>query len=369
MRNWEEKYEKLKNGDFDDRIDELKAKVGAKTATREEFQEYEKLSKARGNVEKVKNVLEYRDKNKTLLEAVKEEIKLREEMKKANEETIKLEVELAGIEQNIENITKALKDKSLTPERRTELEMEKTELESKIDNNNKKYVENQKLLQSGLNRDGKLKDYSEKDLEVLKLEVGAKISKCNLVARSLVNGLSWDSIDLKLDNMYTKKDKKFKNADKTQKLANKENKVVEEKEDLDIISSEENLRKNEELRNKKEKKEEFENKHPRLAKIGNWFRKIFKRDMMLPEGKDESKDVEPLEEESKIKKSDESFKEYIKLVAEYGYKDAKKEGLKNNKDLRARYEAMKEANRKAEEEKFGKDYADMSRTKSDEEGR
>ena len=46
MRKWEEKYEKLKNGEFDARIDELKQKVDEKKATREEYAEYQKLSVA-----------------------------------------------------------------------------------------------------------------------------------------------------------------------------------------------------------------------------------------------------------------------------------------------------------------------------------
>lgn len=41
MNKWEDKYEKLKNGEFDARIDELKDKANNKTATKEEYKEYE----------------------------------------------------------------------------------------------------------------------------------------------------------------------------------------------------------------------------------------------------------------------------------------------------------------------------------------
>ena len=59
MNKQEDKYSKLKNGEFDARIDELKDKANNKTATKEEYKEYEKLSKSKNNLGKVENVLEH----------------------------------------------------------------------------------------------------------------------------------------------------------------------------------------------------------------------------------------------------------------------------------------------------------------------
>lgn len=73
MNKWEDKYEKLKNGEFDARIDELKDKANNKTATKEEYKEYEKLSKSKNNLGKVENVLEYREKLKEELNELKQE--------------------------------------------------------------------------------------------------------------------------------------------------------------------------------------------------------------------------------------------------------------------------------------------------------
>lgn len=357
MRKWEETYEKLKNGDFDARIDELKSKIDSKKCTREELKEYESLSRAKGNVKKVENIIEYRDKSKRLLDAIKKELETRETMKKANAETEKLEAELAKIEEAIRTVNESLKDKNLTDEKKAELESKRAELQGKKDNNNKKYAENQKKLQNGLVKDEKLKDYSDQELQEKKLEASSRISKCNMIANSLVKGLSWDSIDLKLDNWdkkFTSKDKKLSKKDKDK---SDEEKSDEKKEDKDFDKTD--LNKNKDSNKENEEKSDFANKHPRLAKIGNWFKKIFNKDKMLPPGK----------EENEPKKPDESFKEYIKFVAEYGHENARKEQIKSNKDLRARYEEMKEANRKAEEKKFGKAYADMSRTGKEEEGR
>ena len=204
MRKWEEKYEKLKNGEFDARIDELKQKVDEKKATREEYAEYQKLSVAKGNVGKVQNIIEYREKLKSILEDIKKENQEREALKKANEEREKIEEELKGIQEELKSITVQLKDKSLTPEKRAQLEAKKAELKGKRDDNTKKYLANQEALKTGLSRTGKYKDYDEKDLENLKFETSSKISKCNMVANSLVSGLSWDSIDLKLERLHYK---------------------------------------------------------------------------------------------------------------------------------------------------------------------
>ena len=87
MNKWEDKYEKLKNGEFDARIDELKDKANNKTATKEEYKEYEKLSKSKNNLGKVENVLEYREKLKEELNELKQEVETRKDAVLANQET------------------------------------------------------------------------------------------------------------------------------------------------------------------------------------------------------------------------------------------------------------------------------------------
>lgn len=91
MNKWEDKYSKLKNGEFDARIDELKDKANNKTATKEEYKEYEKLSKSKNNLGKVENVLEYREKLKEELNELKQEVETRKDAVLANQESKKLE--------------------------------------------------------------------------------------------------------------------------------------------------------------------------------------------------------------------------------------------------------------------------------------
>jgi len=57
MSKWEDKYEKLKSGEFNDRIDELKQKVEDRNATREELKEYKTLSKSKENLNQVNQII------------------------------------------------------------------------------------------------------------------------------------------------------------------------------------------------------------------------------------------------------------------------------------------------------------------------
>lgn len=351
MRKWEERYEKLKNGEFDARIDELKSKIDESKATREEYKEYEKLVRCKDNVGKVENIIDFRKKTELYLDEIKKELQLREGVKKANQESLKLEVELIQIEKELETVTTKLKDKTLTPEERAKFETRKKEVLANRDDNNKKYVENQAALKEGLNRNEKFKDYDDKGLEELKLTTSARISKCNMIANSLVNGLSWDSIDLKLDNWkkLTNKGKKLSKKENTPEKSDKNNQPGKENEDeeKDLVSSEEKKKQNEELKAKKEKQAEFAKKHPRLAKIGNWFKNVFKKDKLLPGPTSVSTGTQTKVENKEEMDTDKSFKEYIRYVAEYGEKDARKRQLQEKFGRTDREPAMTEKGRQA----------------------
>ena len=383
MRKWEEKYEKIKNGEFDSRIEELKEQIDNRKANedtptqdkkknklKDVLSEYEKLTRAKTNLYKIKNVLEFRDKTKKLLEDIKQEINDREVLKTINGDNIKLQEELDKLQEEYDRINVSLKDKSLTPEKKEELNNKKSELKEKIDNNVDKYTENQKRLNQELNKsnkeNNKLKKYDNEKLEEMKLKASSRISKCNMIANSLVNGLSWDSIDLKLEKWDS--EKKFTNKDKDVKLGNKQidknDKPLNNHYD-DITSDPEKLKQNEELKIKKEKKEsEFDKKHPRLAKIKNLFKKIKdkvikKEDQKALPGTKEAKTVN---EETKASKeiNDESFREEIKYIAEYGIKDARKQQLKDNKELNEKLRMLRLQNRIEERINYGDEYAAKS---------
>lgn len=336
MRKWEEKYQKLKNGDFDARIDELKGKIDDKKATREEFKEYENLSKSKDNVRKVDNIMEYRDKLQESLKETKEELETRKNIKEAAKDSERIEEELNKIMKKLEVAEANLKRKDLSVEDREKANKERNELLDQRDKNHKEYLDNQALLTKGLNKNEKFKDLSDEDLKKMNFETSSKISKCNMVANNLINGLSWDSIDLKLDNW---KDKKFTSTDEklsdkgkreekddSEKIDNKEEKSGSEEME-DVFSSDKKAKNHE----KEMKRKAFAEKHPRLAKVANWFRNKFKRNDLLEAGKVEDKNPETLED-VKTDREEISFKEYIKEIAEKGLDAVKADELAARKE-------------------------------------
>ena len=61
-REWERLYEQYQNGEIDEEFNKLKEKMENHKLGREEYKEYEKMTKIKGNISKVKNILELRGK-------------------------------------------------------------------------------------------------------------------------------------------------------------------------------------------------------------------------------------------------------------------------------------------------------------------
>ena len=187
-----------------------------------------------------------------------------------------------------------------------------------------------------------------------------------MVANKLVNGFSWDSIDLKLSNWnkLTNKNGKLSKKDKGKEERGSEIEGPEvrseipegEGPEVETGYGEEHIEESPSRLQKianwfKEKGENLKENHPLLAKISNGIGKLFKKDTMLPEVKPETKP-----ETTKKIDSDKTFNEYIKFVAEYGEKDAKREQIKANERLMRRREEIQKANREEEAEKYGARY-------------
>ncbi len=92
------KLEKLKKGDLEGIVNE---KLGENADKRARYREMEKLLKAKNNLGEIENVLEYREKLKNDLKDLKQEIETRKDAVLANEESKKLEEELAEITEEI----------------------------------------------------------------------------------------------------------------------------------------------------------------------------------------------------------------------------------------------------------------------------
>lgn len=385
-RNWEIQYEKYKSADTQVKLEELKNKLDAKTITRQEYDEYQKMLKIIDNLPKVDNVIEYMEKLDQDLSVLKEEIRAREEQRQIEEKRIKpenLEKELeANLNKQYELIAKRkeINKKIVLSSDKQEIEklkLEKEEvnqelskLEIQAKQNNDIFVEmhstkkeNKKLTKAYLAK------YSDEDLRAKCFEISAMISKCNMVASNLMKGLSRDSLQVKLEGW---KDKKFTSKEplpltRREKMAIKEeNSSVNETEDKEETEEESTL-----YTNAKEENEwvefprplsEFEKAFPRLAKrfpklqenfIGKTMLAIKNRFRPIEEEKEEEQedkqempeqletnepaenDSENSKEEENSKTKKEKFMNYVKYdvleVAEKGIEQVQKEDLENRK--------------------------------------
>lgn len=335
MKKWEERYNKLKNGEFDSRIDELKEKHDNKSITKEEYKEYQKLLKSKESLSKVDNVLEYKEQLKEELKKLELEKGSRDNAIEASKETQRLEEELKKITEEIIKTENELKNSNLEEHERDALSAKRDELYARRDDNNARYVQNQKVLEKSLNRKGEFKNLSEEEIKNKENLLKSRISKCNMVAKNLLNGASWDTINLKLDS-WNKLINKGEKLSKKEEFVNRTNRT-ENNEMEDIFSSKEKEEEFKKISAKKQKAAEFAEKHPKLAKIGNWFKKLFKKETLLPE---KTKTKPEVEKEAKTD-LDKDFKEYIKQIAEKGMDGAETDRQQKAKERLVKFREEK----------------------------
>jgi len=351
-RKWEEKYNKYQNGDMDAKYTELQEKIQNKAATKEEYKELQEIEKTINNIPKVQNVLELREQLQKELNEIKAEIARIQTLKGANEEERVLDDEVNKISAEISRVEKELKNKDLTPEQAEKLNQEYANLIAKRDANNKKYQDIQKVFADNKKSSSdKLNEMSMEELNSKAFELSTKISKCNMVANNLMRGLPWDKIELNLDNW---KSRKFT----TQEKISEKVKTGTEGKDVNVEELGEKIILETERQMSLTPKSDFEVKHPRLAKIKNWFKEKFekfKKFIVMDE-----EEIYNEENDSKENKDNE-FKKYIKEVAEKGL-----DGINEEKEIEAakklleKQKAYKKAAYERETEKFGKEYADRS---------
>lgn len=376
MSKWEDKYETYKNGGIDSIINDLTAKG---ISTKEEKKEYRKLTKIKEKMPQIDNVVEYRNKLKKELNDLKKEISVRENLEKAGKKQEELSAKIERYQKRYEDIVKQLKNDKLDPDKRKQLENEKSLINEDMPKVQDEMTKQEKVLGNGLGEKRQLSDLSKEELETKRFDIQTKVSKCNLVARNLLDGLSWEQIDIKLDNW---KDKRFKSVDnkletEIEALKRKREEKVNDFK-LDIKEDGLDYKKEDGLNYKIEEKTNkpdltFADKHPRLAKIGNFFKglkdRFIKKDQ--PE-MSEKYNPEITTVEEKNEKEEKPFKEYIKEIAEKGIDGVnEEEKTAKRRELKAKLEEMRAVNRKTEAEKFGQEYAENSdyRTNNDDEGR
>lgn len=383
-------YEELKSGEKDQRLEELKNKIVEKTATQQEYKEAKRIEKGKENLEKVESVMKLQEKidaeaSKVIgtINRINSKNKITEELDK---KLVELEEELAKIEEEKSKIQEELK--TATGKDKAVLTLKLRETNTKIGENNSKY---QKALQDKLNiqntKDVEIEKYGQMTMEELdekQNDLRNKSARCDLVIVNLLKGRNLDDISVQLDNYQNRT---FKSDEKlSNRKVRKEEKAKEtspEISDEELTEIEKGLeRETKKIENKARKEtaltteSEFAKKHPRLAKIGNWFKNIFSKKEKSGQTVENAPKNEPKVEknvnkdkaiEDIVNANENDFKKYLKDITKNGYDKTIEE--KAMEDIERRKEKLKQAKEQAydrEVAKLGKDYAEKSYHKDEE---
>ena len=340
MKKWEEKYNQIKSVEFEKRLEELQTKYDSKSITREELKELESSKRKKENVQKVDNVLEYKGELEKQLNRLKAEKTRRNNLSMNNKEIMRLQHELKGLKYRQEFVQQLMDNNNLS-------EQEKQDYRNELVGLHEKVNRNQELFSKAYNARNELEN-STKELALIPDEelygkitnISSKISKCNMICGRLVEGYSWDSIDVKLEKW---KEREFRGEKGTLAKMQEARGPVRESA-LSQLSTELGkvpAGKEEENTDSREIVEisEFDLDHPRIAKIKNFFKnvvrkvkKVFNRDETIDADFVEETEEAKQEVKEEVKETpniddNKEFRDYIKVVAEKGMEAAKREKL------------------------------------------
>ena len=405
MKNWEKQYLSYNKTEEARKINELEKKVQDKSISKEEYNELNKKKNIQANLDKVSHVIELRDKLDLKIEQIKKEIERRNTLRDASKEQEKLEKRLNEILLEEEKLKKQLKDPNLKDEEKKKIAKKLADLNTERDENNKSFSEKQSILMNNAGKaENKLSKISNEELEEQKFDISSKISKCNMVCNNLMKGLTWNSIELKLDNWQEKRftdpkkiAKKKLDTQKTKNSNKKEDKELDkeaenvkesdkEAENVKESDEEEWLRKKvgEKVKNiKKEKEKEnlpaekgFLGRHPKIKKVIDTIKKLVTRktpyeaymkdkykskentgprktsegykqalrqqqEIVKQKEKEREEKFKQEEKEQTRQIKNNEFKEYLKQVAEKGIDTVEKENDKYQRYKKLKEERMK----------------------------
>ena len=386
MRKWEEKYKEIQSGKLDTRISELQEKFDTRAITREELKELEESKRIKDSISKVDNVVEYKSKleeqidniveYKSKLEEQLKEIKAERDRRKSlvglNKEAKRLDNELEKLKLERDKAETKLKSSNLSQDQKEEMEARVAGIKNRINKNQEKFSENQLTIAATSKAGGKLAKLPAEKLIALETNISSKILKCNMICEKLMEGYSWDSIDMKLEKWQDRKfTSKKETADKMRDAANVDKKERTKRSDIQDKgttredSKEKTGRINSESSKGKEETgkggplvevSEFDRKHPRLAKIKNFFKKMGQsiKDTFTDKeedlekvkkevDKEKTSEVKTKEEEDleKVKKEvDKEKTSEVKTKEEEDLEKVKKEGSKEKtSEVKAKEEA------------------------------
>ena len=341
-RKWEREYESLKTKNIDEEIKKLEGEINntkrslasIKDTKSEEYRinkmqqkdkekEVSKMKILKENLPQVERTGKFRDAQVKRLEKLNQDKKAYEaslqETKKLSDEAQKLEEELAKLRVQEAKINEALKSPKLSDEDRKKLEQAKIQNRQQQSQNHNDFSDNQKRLSLKLNNPLPKRDF-DKEIQTTK----NMISKSNFICRNLMEGKKMEEISVDLKNW---KDSRF--TDKSNQTKNKtENSKPEDSKEEQFTEVDKGVQQqiaDQKIgENKPVKVSEFDKKHPRLARIKNFFRNAYDsvRSRFSRTGKEEPEKKEEVKKQPEGKMSSEQIAdrkaEFYKRLAETG---------------------------------------------------
>ena len=365
-QKWEVLFEDYSSGNLDKKIKELednhsieiKNKKDTKDkgeSTKNYMKQKKQLENIKENLPKIQNLIEFKDKVSTTKNEIDSELKNRKNLSNLTEEQEKLDKEIEEIMSITEQLNQKLKSKDISDEDRKKIQEQLVKADKKRAENSDRYAKNsQELLNTG--KLGKFEKISNEDLEMMSSKLSIQLSKVNFYGNRLIKGYNIESIKASEKTSDWKMKALGKDAEKMSELrATAKNEKEIEKTTGKLITKD--VEKDEEK--SMIEVSEFEQKHPRLAKIKKFFTNL--RDKIhktsdkddkgdeeeIKEGKEESKEGKEESKEEGI--SGNKHKEFVKILQnmdEYEIYDVAEKGLDGIKE-----ERMAAARQKLQENK------------------
>ena len=305
---WEKEYDKFKAINKDDLTQKM-AQIQREQAALKDGKEYgdkknelaelkkalAKYERTEKNVDKIENILSFKkelvDKTFSLLEMKEKFSKDNSEIAKINNEITKLDEDRKKAVDRVVDIEAELKNPDIKDEDRAKLNSEKQEKLQSIQANDLKFSA---LSNSKADKTKALQgiDVKKVDQELLKNE--QLLGKCDLIGANLVKGKNKDDITAALSNFKFTPNKDFaakikamkemqKNRENVNREQNGEN--VQEGRNNEDIFDEIDRGVQESIKQETPEADrsagevlavsEFDKKHPRLAKIKNFFKNAY----------------------------------------------------------------------------------------------
>ena len=365
----------------------LAQKNNPKTSTKEDYDRYQKLKAIKANLPKVKNILQFREQLDAQIEEIQTEIKQREikrnlfqrfnAQKSENErrllvplereiENLELqkasyEKEMADLEKEYEALERELSTHGLDANEKDRIKAAIAENRRKRSENNKKFIkcsddlkekkkEYRKRVQICNKRDTdahalyykkfssmynkKFRGIPNKDLEVKLSQLYIDRSRCSIACNRLMQGESWQSVEVALDGyedrMLKANGEQVKKMNLCKGAAKEEPVQVEPVQKQEDTEQKEPVQKQEDTKQEEpvQKQEDTKQEENSLAVPTRWqrfkrwvqnaYNKITRKES-VEEGLEQEVPVqeEPVQEEKQPRPQD-AFREYLREVAEKG---------------------------------------------------